>query len=57
MLSKTDWLITQQIARYLSRLSAQTKIGLSKRSPSVSINEADVDDLASESELTEQGRR
>ena len=35
MLSKTDWLIEQQIARYFSRLSALTKTGLLKRSPSV----------------------
>ena len=59
MLSKTDWLIEQQIARYFSRLSALTKIGLLKRSPFVSMNEdeetdadadADVDDLASKVE-------
>ena len=55
MLSKTDWLIEQQIARYFSRLSALKKIGLLKRSPFVSMNEdeetdADVDDLASEVE-------
>ena len=53
MLSKTDWLIEQQIARYFSRLSAVTKIGLLTRSPSVSMNEdeeTDADDLASEVE-------
>ena len=55
MLSKTDWLIEQQIARYFSRLSALTKIGLLKRSPFVSMNEdeetdADADDLASKVE-------
>ena len=46
--SKTDWLIEQQIARYLSRLC-----WLFTRSPSVSMNqdeEADADDLASEVE-------
>ena len=53
MLSKTDWLIEQQIARYFSRLSAVTKIGLLMRSPSVNMNkdgEADANDLASEFE-------
>ena len=53
MLSKTDWLIQQQIARYFSRLSAVTKIGLLMRSPSVNMNEdgeADANDLASEFE-------
>ena len=53
MLSKTDWLIEQQIARYFSRLSAVTKIGLLMRSPSVNMNEdkkADADDLASKVE-------
>ena len=53
MLSETDWLIEQQIARYFSRLSAVTKIGLLSRSPSVSLNEdeeADTDDLTSEVE-------
>ena len=52
MLSKTGWLIEQQIARYFSQLSALTKIGLLKRSPlaSVSMNEADTDDLASKVE-------
>ena len=55
MLSKTGWLIKQQIARYFSQLSALTKIGLLKRSPlaSVSMNEdeeADTDDLASKVE-------
>ena len=39
MLSKTDRLIQQQIARYFSRLSAVTKIGLLMRSPSVNMNE------------------
>ena len=53
MLSKTDRLIEQQIARYFSRLSAVTKIGLLTRSPSVNMNEdeeADANDLASEVE-------
>ena len=53
MLSKTDRLIEQQIARYFSRLSAETKIGLLTRSLSVNMNEdeeADADDLASEVE-------
>ena len=55
MLSKTDWLIEQQIARYFSQLSALTKISLLKKSPlaSVSMNEdeeADTDDLASKVE-------
>ena len=53
MLSKTDRLIQQQIARYFSRLSAVTKIGLLMRSPSVNTNkegEADANDLASEFE-------
>ena len=53
MLSKTDRLIQQQIARYFSRLSAVTKIGLLMRSPSVNMNEdgeADANDLASEFE-------
>ena len=53
MLSKTDWLIEQKIARYFSRLSAVTKIGLLTRSPSVNMNEdkkADADDLASKVE-------
>ena len=51
MLSKTDILIEQQIARYFNQLSAVTEIGLLTRSPSVSMNEdekADADDLASE---------
>ena len=48
MLSKTDRLIQQQIARYFSRLSAVTKIGLLMRSPSM--NKADANDLASEFE-------
>ena len=54
MLSKTDRLIQQQIARYFSRLSAVTKRGLLTRSPSVNMNEdgeADADDLASEFEI------
>ena len=53
MLSKTYRLIQQQIARYFSRLSAVTKIGLLMRSPSVNRNkegEADANDLASEFE-------
>ena len=55
MLSKTGWLIEQQIARYFSQLSALTKIGLLKRSPLASVNmnedeEADTDDLASKVE-------
>ncbi|CAH3129346.1 unnamed protein product [Pocillopora meandrina] len=53
MLSKTDRLIQQQIARYFSRLSAVTKIGSLMRSPSVNMNEdgeADANDLASEFE-------
>ena len=53
MLSKTDRLIEQQIARYFSQLSAVTKIGLLTRSPSVNMNEdeeADANDLASEVE-------
>ena len=53
MLSKTDRLIQQQIARYFSRLSAVTKIALLMRSPSVNMNEdgeADANDLASEFE-------
>ena len=51
MLSKTDRLIQQQIARYFSRLSAVTKIGLLTRFPFVNMNEdeeADATDLASE---------
>ena len=50
MLSMTDWLIKQEIARYFSQLSAVTKINLLTRFPSVSMNEdkgADVDVLAS----------
>ena len=39
MLSKTDWLIQQQIARYFSRLSAVTKIGLLMRYSSINMNE------------------
>ena len=60
MLSKTDWLIEQQIARYFSRLSAETKIGLLARSPSVSMNEderADADYLASEVETDRTGEK
>ena len=52
MLSKTDRLIQQQIARYFSRLSAVTKIGL-LTSPPVNMNEneeADANDLTSEVE-------
>ena len=53
MLSKTDRLVQQQIARYFSRLSVVTKIGLLRRTPSVNMNEdeeADANDLASEVE-------
>ena len=53
MLCKTDRLIEQQIARYLSWLSAVTKIGLLTRILSVNLyegKEADADDLASEVE-------
>ena len=53
MLCKTDPLIEQQIARYLSRLSAVTKIGLLTRILTVNLyegKEADADDLASEVE-------
>ena len=53
MLSKTDRLIQQQIARYFSQLSAVTKTGWLTRSPSVNMNEdeeADANDLASEVE-------
>ena len=50
MLSKTNWLIEQQIARYFSRLSAVAKIGLLTRSPLNGDEEADADDLASEVE-------
>ena len=53
MLSKTDRLIQQQIARYFSRLSAVTKIDSLVRSPSVNMNgdgEAAANDLASEFE-------
>ena len=62
MLSKTDWLIEQQIARYSSWLSAVTTISLLTRPPSVSMNEdeeADADDLASEvqNDRTRQIRR
>ena len=49
MLSKTDRLIVQQIARYFSRLSIVTTIGLF----SINMNEdeeADADDLSSEVE-------
>ena len=54
MLSLTDRLLQQQIARYFSRLSAVTKRALLMRSPSVNMNEdgeADADDLASEFEI------
>ena len=60
MLSKTDWLIELQIARYFSRLSTLTKIGLLKRSSSVSTNEdeeADTNDLASEVETDRTRQR
>ena len=60
MLSKTDWLIQQQIARYFSRLSAVTKIDLLTRSPSVNMNEdeeANANDQPQKSKVTEQGRR
>ena len=53
MLSETDWLIEQQIARYFSRLSVLAKVVLLKRSSSVNMNEdekADADDLTSEVE-------
>ena len=53
MLPKTHRLIEQQIARYFSRLSTVTKIGLLTRSPSANMNEdeeADANDLASEVE-------
>ena len=53
MLPNTHRLIEQQIARYFSRLSTVTKIGLLTRSPSVNMNEdeeADANDLASEVE-------
>ena len=53
MLTKIDQLIQQQIDRYLSRLSAVTKIDLLMRSPSVNMNEdgeATANDLASECE-------
>ena len=53
MLSKTDRLIQQQIARYFSQLSAVTKIVLLTRPPSVNMSddeEADANDLASEVE-------
>ena len=56
----TDWLIEQQIAGYFSRLSALTKIGLLKRSPTVSMNkdeEVDADDLASEVETNRTRQR
>ena len=43
-------MIEQEIARYFSRLSALTKIGLSKRFSSVNMNEADVGYLTSEVE-------
>ena len=61
MLSKTDWLIEQQIARYSSWLSAVTTIGLLTKPPSVSMNEdeeADADDLAKvQNDRTRQIRR
>ena len=52
MLSETDWLIEQKIARYFSRLSVLIKRGVEGFS-SLSMNEdekADADDLASEVE-------
>ena len=55
MLSKTDWLMEKQIA-----LSALTKTGLLKRSPSVSMNEdeeADAHYLASEVETDRTGQK
>ena len=51
MFSKTDWLTEQQIARYFSWLSALTRTGLLRRSPSVRMTEdeeADADELALE---------
>ena len=51
MFSKTDWLTEQQIARYFSWLSALTRTGLLRRSPSVRMTEdeeADADKLALE---------
>ena len=51
MFSKTDWLTERQIARYFSRLSALTRTGLLRRSPSVRMTEdeeADADELALE---------
>jgi len=53
MFTKIDWLTEQQIAGYLSRLSALNKSGRLPRTGSVSMNEdeeADVDDLAVEAE-------
>ena len=46
MFTKIDWLTEQQIARYLSQLSALNKIGQLQRTSSVSMNddeEADAD--------------
>ena len=51
MFSKIDWLTEQQIARYLTRLSALIKSGQLPRTSSVSMNEdeeVDADDLAAE---------
>ena len=53
MLFKTDGLVEQQIAQYLSCLSAVAKTVLLTKSPSVKMNEdeeADADDLVSEVE-------
>ena len=62
MLSKTDWLIEQQIAQYFSRLSAVKKFVCWQIITSVNMNEdeeADADDLASEVETdwTRQKKR
>ena len=53
MFTKIDWLTEQQIARYLSWLSALNKSGQLPRASSVGMNEeeeADADDLAVEAE-------
>ena len=55
--SKIDWLTEQQIARYLSRLSALNKSGQLPRTSSVSMNEdeeADADELAAEIETVQR---
>lgn len=62
MVSKTDWLIEQQIAPYFNLLFALTKTGLLKGSPAVSMDkdeEAIADDLASDVETvcTRQSRK